>query len=190
MVDLAGRLLLPGFQDAHVHPVPAGLELSQCDLTGAKTAEETLAAVRAYADAHPEREWITGGGWSMEAFAGGTPTKVLLDAVVPDRPVYLPNRDHHGAWVNSRALELAGVTRDTPDPADGRFEQDASGEPNGMLQEGAMHYVGGTLPGPPPRTGSPRCCVPSGSCTCSASPPGRTRWSARSWGWRTRRTPI
>ncbi|WP_326783980.1 amidohydrolase [Streptomyces sp. NBC_00151] len=146
VVDLAGRLLLPGFQDAHVHPVPAGLELAQCDLTGAKTAADTVAAVRAYADAHPEREWITGGGWSMEAFAGGTPTKELLDAVVPDRPVYLPNRDHHGAWVNSRALELAGVTRDTPDPADGRFERDASGEPTGMLQEGAMQSVGRLTP--------------------------------------------
>ncbi|MGW2782699.1 amidohydrolase [Streptomyces populi] len=146
VVDLAGRLLLPGFQDAHVHPLPAGLELSQCDLTGARTAEDTLAAVRAYAEAHPEREWITGGGWSMEAFAGGTPTKELLDAVVPERPVYLPNRDHHGAWVNSRALELAGVTRDTPDPADGRFERDASGEPTGMLQEGAMQSVGRLAP--------------------------------------------
>lgn len=146
VVDLAGRLLLPGFQDAHVHPVPAGLELTQCDLTGTRTAEETLAAVRAYADAHPEREWITGGGWSMEAFEGGTPTKELLDSVVPDRPVYLPNRDHHGAWVNSRALALAGITRDTPDPADGRIERDASGEPNGTLQEGAMQLVGRLTP--------------------------------------------
>ncbi|MFD5626690.1 amidohydrolase [Streptomyces sp. NPDC127072] len=146
VVELAGRLLLPGFQDAHIHPVPAGLELSQCDLTGTKTSGDTLAAVRAYADAHPGREWITGGGWSMEAFDGGTPTKELLDSVVPDRPVYLPNRDHHGAWVNSRALELAGVTRDTPDPADGRFERDASGEPTGMLQEGAMQYVGRLTP--------------------------------------------
>ncbi|MEU6595446.1 amidohydrolase [Streptomyces sp. NPDC046881] len=146
VVDLAGRLLLPGFQDAHVHPVPAGLELSRCDLTRATTAEETVAAVRAYADAHPEREWILGGGWSMEAFAGGTPTKELLDAVVPDRPVYLPNRDHHGAWVNSRALELAGVGRDTPDPADGRIERDASGEPGGTLQEGAMQLVGRLTP--------------------------------------------
>ncbi|WP_367319107.1 amidohydrolase [Streptomyces sp. HUAS ZL42] len=146
VVDLAGRLLLPGFQDAHVHPVPAGLELTQCDLTGAKSAEETLAAVRAYAAAHPEREWITGGGWSMEAFEGGTPTKELLDAIVPDRPVYLPNRDHHGAWVNSRALELAGVTRETPDPADGRIERDASGEPSGTLQEGAMRLVGRLTP--------------------------------------------
>ena len=146
VVDLAGRLLLPGFQDAHVHPVPAGLELTQCDLTGAKTAQDTLGAVRAYADAHPGREWITGGGWSMEAFEGGTPTRELLDSVVPDRPVYLPNRDHHGAWVNSRALELAGITRDTPDPADGRIERDASGEPAGTLQEGAMQLVGRLTP--------------------------------------------
>lgn len=146
VVDLAGRLLLPGFQDAHVHPVPAGLELTQCDLTRARTAEETIAAVRAYADAHPEREWITGGGWSMEAFEGGTPTKELLDSAVPDRPVYLPNRDHHGAWVNSRALRLAGITRDTPDPADGRIERDASGEPAGTLQEGAMQLVGRLTP--------------------------------------------
>ncbi|MBK3645076.1 amidohydrolase [Streptomyces sp. MBT33] len=146
LVDLAGRLLLPGFQDAHVHPIPAGLELSQCDLTGARTAEETVAAVRAYADAHPEREWILGGGWSMEAFEGGTPTRELLDAAVPDRPVYLPNRDHHGAWVNGRALELAGVTRDTPDPADGRIERDAAGEPSGTLQEGAMQLVGRLTP--------------------------------------------
>ncbi|MFF5493887.1 amidohydrolase [Streptomyces aquilus] len=152
VVDLAGRLLLPGFQDAHVHPVPAGLELTQCDLTGTRTAAETVAAVRAYADAHPERAWITGGGWSMEAFEGGTPTKELLDAVVPDRPVYLPNRDHHGAWVNSRALELAGLTRDTPDPADGRIERDASGsgEPSGTLQEGAMQLVGRLAPAATP----------------------------------------
>ncbi|MGW2824538.1 amidohydrolase [Streptomyces sp. NPDC001443] len=146
VVDLAGGLLLPGFQDAHVHPVPAGLELAQCDLTGTRTADETLAAVRAYALARPEREWILGGGWSMEAFEGGTPTKELLDAVVPDRPVYLPNRDHHGAWVNSRALALAGITRDTPDPADGRIERDASGEPSGTLQEGAMQLVGRLAP--------------------------------------------
>lgn len=146
VVDLAGRLLLPGFQDAHVHPVPAGLELAQCDLTGATTAEESVAAVRAYAEARPERTWILGGGWSMEAFAGGTPAKELLDAVVPDRPVYLPNRDHHGAWVNSRALQLAGIGRDTPDPADGRIERDASGEPSGTLQEGAMQLVGRLAP--------------------------------------------
>ncbi|KOU54630.1 amidohydrolase [Streptomyces sp. WM6378] len=146
VVDLAGKLLVPGFQDAHVHPVSAGIELARCDLTGLITATDTLAAVRAYADAHPEQEWITGGGWSMEAFEGGSPTRDLLDRVVPDRPVYLPNRDHHGAWVNTRALTLAGITRDTPDPADGRIERDATGEPTGLLQEGAMDLVGRLTP--------------------------------------------
>ncbi|MGW2816222.1 amidohydrolase [Streptomyces sp. NPDC001415] len=146
VVDLAGKLLIPGFQDAHVHPVSAGIELARCDLAGLITAADTLAAVRAYADAHPEQEWITGGGWSMEAFEGGSPTRGLLDRVVADRPVYLPNRDHHGAWVNTRALTLAGITRDTPDPADGRIERDASGEPTGLLQEGAMDLVGRLTP--------------------------------------------
>ncbi|MEV7232763.1 amidohydrolase [Streptomyces sp. NPDC051020] len=141
VVDLAGRLLVPGFQDAHVHPVSAGLELAQCNLTDTRTATDTLAAVRAYADSHPDQEWITGGGWSMEAFDGGSPTRDQLDTVVPDRPVFLVNRDHHGAWANTRALTLAGVTRDTPDPADGRIERDDRGEPTGLLQEGAMDLV-------------------------------------------------
>ncbi|MFD7426605.1 amidohydrolase [Streptomyces sp. NPDC059814] len=141
VVDLAGRLLLPGFQDAHVHPVTAGLELAQCDLTDAGDATATVAAVRAYADAHPAREWITGGGWSMDAFEGGAPTREQLDTAVPDRPAYLFNRDHHGAWVNTRALALAGIDRHTQDPADGRIERDARGEPTGLLQEGAMDLV-------------------------------------------------
>jgi predicted amidohydrolase YtcJ len=145
-VDLAGRLLAPGFQDSHIHAVFGGLELSRCDLSAVKTAPECLAAVGDYARAHPERPWITGGGWSLESFPGGLPTAAALDAVVPDRPVFLPNRDHHGAWVNSRALELAGITRDTPDPASGRIERDHHGEPTGMLQEGAISLVESLLP--------------------------------------------
>jgi predicted amidohydrolase YtcJ len=82
----------------------------------------------------------------MDSFPGGTPTKEPLDAVVGDRPVYLPNRDGHGAWVSSRALELAGVTAATPDPADGRIERDAAGQPTGMLQEGATRLVARLLP--------------------------------------------
>ncbi|RKS05498.1 hypothetical protein DFP74_1097 [Nocardiopsis sp. Huas11] len=150
VVDLAGRLLIPGFQDAHVHPATAGLEMVHCDLTAARTAAKTVAAVAAYATTHTDRAWITGGGWSMEAFEGGAPHRSALDAVVPDRPAYLPNRDHHGAWVNSRALELAGVTRHTPDPAGGRIERDADGEPTGLLQEGAMDLVGRLAPAPSP----------------------------------------
>ncbi|MDN3354191.1 amidohydrolase [Actinomadura sp. DC4] len=148
VVDLGGRLLIPGFQDAHVHPVGGGLELGLCDLTGAVTPEEYRRRIRAYADAHPGLPWITGGGWSMESFPGGTPRREQLDELVPDRPAYLANRDHHGAWVNSRALEMAGITADTLDPADGRIERDAAGRPTGTLQEGAMRLVGDLLPAP------------------------------------------
>ncbi|MEU8822276.1 amidohydrolase [Streptomyces sp. NPDC048636] len=146
VVDLAGRLLLPGFQDAHVHPLGAGLELGQCHLADSTDAHTYLATIAAYAEAHPDAAWITGGGWSMEAFPGGTPTAAMLDAVVPDRPVYLPNRDHHGAWANTRALELAGIDARTPDPVDGRIERDEHGNPTGMLQEGAAALVGSLLP--------------------------------------------
>jgi predicted amidohydrolase YtcJ len=148
VVDLAGRLLVPGFQDAHVHPVQGGLEMATCDLSGARTADEYLTVIRTYAAANPDVEWITGGGWAMEAFPGGRPTREALDAVVPDRPVYLPNADHHGVWVNSRALHLAGITAATPDPPDGRIERDAAGEPTGMMQEGAAGLVGRLVPDP------------------------------------------
>jgi predicted amidohydrolase YtcJ len=139
--DLAGGLLTPGFVDAHVHPVQGGLERLRCDLSGWSTREEYLQAVGSYAQAHPELPWIMGGGWAMPAFPGGTPTAADLDAVVPDRPVFLPNRDHHGAWVNTRALEVAGIGPHTPDPPHGRFERDAEGRPSGTLHEGAMAAV-------------------------------------------------
>jgi predicted amidohydrolase YtcJ len=145
-IDLAGRLLAPGFQDSHIHAVFGGLELGRCDLSALKNADEYLAAVGRYARAHQEHPWIIGGGWSLESFPGGLPTAAALDAVVPDRPVFLPNRDHHGAWVNSRALELAGITLDTPDPADGRIERDGRGVPTGMLQEGAIGLMESLLP--------------------------------------------
>lgn len=137
-IDLAGRLLLPGFQDAHLHPVLAGVEMLGCDLSACENAADTVEAVRAYAQANPDVDWIVGAGWSMDAFPGGTPTRQLLDAVVPDRPVMVENRDHHGAWVNTRALELAGIDALTQDPADGRFEREADGFPSGTVHEGAM----------------------------------------------------
>jgi predicted amidohydrolase YtcJ len=148
IVDLGGRMLVPGFQDAHVHPVGGGLDMLQCDLHDLSTAEEYLAAIRAYAEAKPDVPWILGGGWAMDAFPAGTPTAASLDAVVADRPVFLPNRDGHGGWVNSVALKLAGITRDTPDPDDGRIERDAQGEPTGTLHEGAMDLVGRNAPPP------------------------------------------
>ena len=117
VVDVAGGLVAPGFVDAHVHTVQGGLELTRCNLAEGSTREEYLDLVASYAAAHPDLPWILGGGWAMAAFPGGTPTAADLDTVVPDRPVFLPNRDHHGAWVNSRALEIAGITRREPGPS-------------------------------------------------------------------------
>jgi len=95
-----------------------------------------------YARDNPDLTWITGGGWAMEHFPGGLPVKQDLDAVVGDRAVFLFNRDVHGAWLSSRALELAGITRDTPDPPSGRIERDPStGEPTGVLHEGAAYAL-------------------------------------------------
>jgi predicted amidohydrolase YtcJ len=145
-VDLAGGTLLPGFIDAHVHPVYAGDELRRCDLRAGRTAGDYLDIIAAYASAHPHVEWIIGGGWSMEAFPGGLPSRDPLDSVTGDRPAFFPNRDGHGAWVNSAALRLAGIDASTPDPADGRIDRDSSGQPTGSLQEGAAGLVSRLLP--------------------------------------------
>lgn len=141
VIDLAGGLLSPSFVDSHLHPVMGGLELGQCNLVPAGNREECLQLIRDYVEAYPDREWVVGGGWQMSWFPGGTPTKDLLDEICPDRPVSLSNADHHGTWVNSLALELAGVTAQTPDPVDGRIERDADGNPAGTLHEGAAYIV-------------------------------------------------
>src|SRR3990172_2428006 len=148
VVELRGRTLLPGFQDAHVHAVTAGLDRLRCDLRGADDADAYLARIVEYAAAQPERPWIVGGGWAMGAFPGGTPDRGLLDAVVPDRPVCLDNRDGHGVWVNGRARGLAGIARPTPAPVDGRIERDADGQPQGTLHEGATALVERHIPQP------------------------------------------
>jgi predicted amidohydrolase YtcJ len=145
-VTLNGESVVPGFIDAHVHPVDGGMTSIECDLYSVLGVDAYAAAITAYATAHPERPWITGGGWSMSDFPGGTPRRELLDELVPDRPVMLYNRDGHGVWVNTRALQLAGVDASTPDPADGRIERDADGSPTGMLQEGALDLVADHVP--------------------------------------------
>lgn len=140
-IDLAGRTLLPGFQDAHIHPGGGGLDRLRCDLSQVHSKERYVELIRVYADTHPDEPWILGGGWAMDVFPGGTPDRATLEAVVPDRPVFLSNRDNHEAWVNGAALRLAGIDASTPDPVDGRIERDASGEPQGTMHEGAMTLV-------------------------------------------------
>ncbi|TRW80273.1 amidohydrolase [Mycolicibacterium sp. 018/SC-01/001] len=145
-IDAAGGLVSPGFQDCHIHPYHAGLDMIACDLTPYDTAEGYLTRVAEYAADNPDVPWVSGGGWSMDSFPGGLPTAAALDAVVPDRPAFFPNRDGHGAWVNSRALEIAGIDDSTPDPFDGRIERDADGHAIGTLQEGAMGLVARHIP--------------------------------------------
>jgi predicted amidohydrolase YtcJ len=143
VVELRGRMVLPAFQDAHIHALYAGTEAANfCDLSGVETQEQYLEGIAKYAQEHPDEAWIRGGGWDMNAFPGGIPDGRLIDRGVADRPVYLSSSDGHTAWVNSKAMEIAGITRDTPDPPDGRIDRDPqSGEPIGALQEGAMNLV-------------------------------------------------
>ena len=146
VIELRGRTLTPGFQDAHVHPVHAGLSMLRCDLHADAQSGPQFDVIEAYARSHPDETWIRGGGWYMAAFEGGTPRREDLDRIVPDRPAFLTNRDGHGAWVNTKALELAGITADTQDPSDGRIERDPDGTPSGTLHEGAMDLVVRLMP--------------------------------------------
>ncbi len=148
IVDVEGGMVLPGFQDAHCHLALSGYEQTLCNLFESRGAEQHLRRIAEYARAYPDRDWVLGGGWSMSDFVGGIPTREQLDAVVADRPAVLTNRDGHGSWANTPALELAGIGRDTPDPAGGRIERDEHGEPVGMLQEQAMWLVLSLAPGP------------------------------------------
>jgi len=140
-IELDGETLLPGFQDAHVHPIAGGMLSRSCDLHELTDAPAYLEAIAAYATAHPDRAWVAGGGWSLPAFARGEPDRSLLDAIVPDRPVVLESDDGHVAWVNSLALAVARIGRATPDPPGGRIVRDADGEPTGTLHDYAIDLV-------------------------------------------------
>lgn len=150
-IDLRGGLVTPGFVDAHVHLVMAGVERNACDLTGASGHGEVLETIRTFVADHPVTdesgsEWIVGGGWYKGDFPPGAATAELLDSITGDRPAYLINADHHGAWVNTAALQRAGITAQTQDPADGVIDRTPDGSPIGILHEGAMDLVGDHLP--------------------------------------------
>jgi predicted amidohydrolase YtcJ len=147
VVDLGGRMVLPAFQDSHIHLITGGLELLACNIAGLGTKDAVFARIREYAGAHPELAWVVGGGWDLPLFPQANPRKEDLDALVPDRPAVMDSADGHSAWVNSRALALAGVTKDTPDPFGGRIERDpGTGEPTGTLRESAAGLVERLVP--------------------------------------------
>lgn len=139
-VDAAQGLVLPGFHDSHMHPMIGGLERLRLEMSGLSGVEEYLSAIAEHVAAQPGL-WVRGGGWSIDQFDSHGPTAELLDRVVPDRPAFLPSTDHHDAWVNTRALEIAGITAQTPDPPGGWVERDEHGNPSGTLREAAMGLV-------------------------------------------------
>ncbi|MBC2669568.1 amidohydrolase [Novosphingobium piscinae] len=148
IVDLAGRTLMPGLYDMHVHVFAAGQDKLACKLPQGAGAARIAAAVRACAQHAAPGAWITGGSWVGAAFRTGEQTRAVLDAAAPNNPVLLNDEALHSVWVNSRALALAGVNRQTPDPQGGRIERDARGEPTGVLRELATRLVEDRVPPP------------------------------------------
>ena len=149
VIDAKGKLVLPGFTDCHVHFMSGSLGLTQVDLTGANTIEEIQKRVKDYAAAHPTLPWITGMGWQYPTFgAPALPNKKILDDVMADRPVYLVAYDGHSSWANSKALAMAGIDRNTPDPPNGKIVRDANGEATGALKEAAGDLVERLMPKP------------------------------------------
>ena len=149
VVDLHGRLVLPGWNDAHIHLMEGALSLERVDLIEDDSLAAVQARIRAFASSSAANPWVLGRGWLYGSFPGGLPTKEQLDAVVPDRPAYMDCYDGHTGWANSKALALAGITRETKDPEDGVIVRDPkTGEPTGALKEGAKALVEAKLPLP------------------------------------------
>jgi predicted amidohydrolase YtcJ len=150
VLELSNRLVLPSFIDSHVHPIGAGIEMGQLYLGDMKTKEEILAAIKKYAAEHPKSLWVLGNTWQLPVFPEANPKKEWLDEIEPDRPVYMDSADGHSIWVNSKALEIAGVNKNTPDPPNGRIERDQNGEPSGTCRESASRLIREVMPQPTP----------------------------------------
>lgn len=150
VVDMGGRLVLPAFGDAHVHPVFGGMAFTRCSLHSGRSVEDYQETITGCVAAHPGASTIYGVGWEDSLFPPkGVPRKELLDAISKDRPLIFESVGGHSFWVNSKALEKAGITRDTPNPTNGEINRDpVTGEAVGSLQESAMGLVGGLIPKP------------------------------------------
>lgn len=147
VLDGKGRTLLPGLIDAHAHVMGLGVALRRADLAPAKSLDEALSIVKAYAAAHADVAWVQGRGWNQANWKlGRFPTAKELDAAVPDRPAWLERVDGHAGWANGAAMALAGIGKDTRNPPGGRIERDADGNATGVLVDGAMDLVAKKIP--------------------------------------------
>ena len=141
-IDLGGRLVVPGLIDAHIHFMSYGLSLREIDLMGVTSLETSLARVRERAQREPAGQWLSGRGWDQSLWESNAfPKKSDLDRVTVEHPVFLRRKCGHAGWANSRAMALAGITRDTPDPDGGEIERGEDGEPTGILLERAMDLI-------------------------------------------------
>ncbi len=147
VIDLKGRLMLPGFIDDHTHFVSGGFQLMSVDLRDAKTPEEFARRIKEYAEKYPNK-WITGGDWDHELWGGELPRKEWIDKYTQNVPVFVTRYDGHMGLANSLALKLAGITRETPDPPGGLIVRDENGEPTGILKDEAMSLVYKVIPEP------------------------------------------
>jgi len=145
-LDLKGQMVLPGFHDAHVHPVSGGVELAQCVLNEQTSVEGIIATISACNKASPGPGWLLGSGWNLSLFPQANPHKRLLDAITTERPILVGGADGHSSWANSTALATAGIERETPNPPHGIIERDANGEASGVLRESAQDIVRAVIP--------------------------------------------
>ncbi|MBL7858979.1 MAG: amidohydrolase [Cyclobacteriaceae bacterium] len=146
IIDVEGKLVAPGFNDAHIHFLSGSIGLSEVEIAEAKSLTEVIASIKAFAKNNPSKKWITGRGWQYTMFPGGMPTKEFLDTLQIDRPIYLRAYDGHSALANSKALELAGVDRTYKFSGYGEIIRDARGNPTGALTEDAQSIVGKIVP--------------------------------------------
>lgn len=150
-LDGEGRVMLPGMIDAHVHVMDMGFAALTLDLSDTTSLDDALAKIKAFADENPGRPWILGRGWNQEKWGlGRFPTAAELDTVVSDRPVWLERADNHANWGNTLAIDTAGITAKTPDPAGGKIIRDATGKPTGVFVDNAVRLVGPFVPAPRP----------------------------------------
>lgn len=149
VIDAGGKTIIPGFNDAHVHFMETGSQLSSVDLRDAKTPAEFVARIKAFAANLPKGRWILGGKWDHENWTpNALPTAALIDAVTPNNPVFIDRLDGHMALANSLAMKLAGITKDTKEVDGGLIVRDAGGKPTGIFKDAAMNYFGSAIPSP------------------------------------------
>jgi predicted amidohydrolase YtcJ len=151
VIDLEGKTVLPGLIDAHAHVMGLGFQELNINIAGIESKQATLDSIKAYAEANPELEWIQGRGWNQTLWPENEfPTASDLDEVVPDRPVFLTRVDGHAAWANTKAMEMASISMDTPDPQGGKIIRNNRGEATGVFIDAAENYIAEIIPEPTP----------------------------------------